>query len=189
MPPRVKITKDDVINATLNIIKTEGITNISARRIAKGLKSSVQPIFTHFESMEELTNVATMKIYEQYKISMIEASKKEKLPYKAMGMAYIKFAKYYPEYFKVLFMQKSDKSAMDFMLSDNTGNNVVEVGTGMSGLSLEKQKEFHIKVWMFTHGIASLMATKTIEMSDSEIEDLLGNAVREMLIGFKKEEM
>lgn len=58
-------------------------------------------------------------------------------------------------------------------------------GQELTRLSFEEQKQFHIKVWIFTHGIACLVATKTVEFSDEEISDLLGNTVLEMLKGYK----
>ena len=39
---------------------------------------------------------------------------------------------------------------------------------------------------MFTHGIACLVATKTIEISDEEISKLLGDTVIERIRGYKK---
>ena len=41
------------------------------------------------------------------------------------------------------------------------------------------------KVCIFTHGIAFLVATKTIEISDEEISKLLGDTVIEMIKGYK----
>ena len=49
----------------------------------------------------------------------------------------------------------------------------------------EQQKVFHLKVWVFTHGIASLVATDTVEFTEIEIMELLASTTREMLMGFK----
>ena len=55
----------------------------------------------------------------------------------------------------------------------------------MTGLSFEEQKKFHVKVWIFTHGIACLVATNTVEFSDEEIEKLLTESVKHMILGYK----
>lgn len=36
-----------------------------------------------------------------------------------------------------------------------------------------EMKKFHMKMWMFTHGIATLVANRTCELSDEQVEELL----------------
>lgn len=186
MPPVRKIQREDIVNITYDIVKEEGIDAINARRVAASLGCSVQPIFHNFTSMEELKREVYNKIYETYQLSMREAST-SKRPYKAMGLAYIGFAKNYPEFFKIIFMQKTDLNAENFILHDNYDNDVIKIGQELTGLSYENQKELHVKVWIFTHGIACLVATKTVDLSDSEISTLLEETVRQMIVGYKKE--
>ena len=54
-----------------------------------------------------------------------------------------------------------------------------------SGLSYDEQTKFHVKVWVFTHGIACLVATRTVQFTDNEIAELLESTVRQMLVGYK----
>lgn len=185
MPREMMFKKEDVINVTYEIVKKEGFENVNARRIAKELNSSVHPIFRHFKDMEELKQAVYEKIYAKYQEYMSSEIDEDKA-YKKMGLSYIKFAKDYPEFFKIIFMQKTNLNAENFMMSDSTGDNVIKAGQKLTGLSFEEQKQFHIKVWMFTHGIACLVATKTIEISDEEISKLLGDTVIEMIRGYKK---
>ncbi len=184
MPKQMTFTKEIVLNTTYELVKNEGIESVNARRIAKELNSSVHPIFRHFKDMEDLKKAVYEKIYEKYKEYMLSGVNEEN-PYKKMGLSYIKFAKDYPEFFKIIFMQKTNLNAEGFMMADSIGDDVVKVGQTISGLSYEQQKKFHIKVWIFTHGIACLVATKTIQISDDEISELLGTTVLEMLKGFK----
>lgn len=186
MPPRMVFQKEDVLNMTLKIVEKEGFDGINARRIAKELNSSVHPIFRHFKDMEELKKAVYEKIYEQYKEYMLSGINQEKA-YKNMGMSYIKFAKEHPEFFKVILMKKTTLDVENFMMSDKIGDNVIEAGQILTGLSFEEQKKFHVKVWIFTHGIACLVATKTVKFSEQEISELLENTVREMLRGYKEE--
>lgn len=187
MPPIPKFNKEDILNCAYEIVKNEGFENLNARKIAKVLGCSVQPIFHNFTSMEELSKEVYQSIYCKYQEYMISGKEKEDNPYKQMGLSYIKFASDYPEFFKIIFMQKTNLNANDFVLADSIGNDVIETGKRITGLSYEEQKKFHVSVWIFTHGIACLVATKTIQFTDSEIEELLSKTVKEMLIGYKKE--
>lgn len=184
MPPNKKYTKEDITNIAYEIVKQEGFENLNARRIAKELKASVQPIFHNFASMEELKNVVYKKIYETYQEYM--ERKTEKPAYKQSGLSYIAFAKEHPELFKILFMQETDNSPEKFIMADSEGEDIIKKGQQLTGLSYEEQKKFHVKVFMFTHGIACLLATKTVKLKDSEIEELLANTVLELLKGYKE---
>ena len=66
MPPSKKFQRDHIINATYEIVKSEGLQAINARRIAKELNSSVQPIYLNFSTMEELKNAVIEKISHTY---------------------------------------------------------------------------------------------------------------------------
>lgn len=187
MPPARRYIKDDIVNVAYEIVKKEGFEGVNARKIANMLGSSVQPIFHNFSSMEELNKEVYLKIYNKYKEYMISGKNNKEKKYKHMGLAYIKFAKDYPEFFKVLFMQKTDLSAESIVVNDDMGNDVIKMGQILTGLSYEEQTKFHVKVWIFTHGIACLVATKTVQFTDEEIEDLLESTVRQMLTGYKGE--
>ncbi len=186
MPPLVKYNKEKIIDCAYEIAKKEGMSKINARGIASVLGCSVQPIFHHFSSMEELKEEVYKKIYEKY-LEYMNSGKNLEKPYKQMGISYIKFAKEYPEFFKIIFMQKTKLDAKEFIMADNVGDDVIKKGQELTGFSYEDQKEFHVKVWVFTHGIASLVATNTIRISDKEIDTLLETSVRQLAIGFKKE--
>ena len=54
MAPKVKITKQDIIDKALEIVRESGDSGINARSIAAALGCSTQPIFSNFNSMEEM---------------------------------------------------------------------------------------------------------------------------------------
>lgn len=181
-----KIIREDIVLASLQIVEEKGIDGLNARDIAKRLNCSIQPIFYQFKSMEDLKIAIYEKIYEMYKEYMLSGEYSD-TPYKSMGNSYVNFAKEHKELFKILFMQKSEMSSNNFFEIDHLGDKVIEIGRKYTGLDLEKQKEFHLKVWIFTHGIATLIATETLKLSDLEIDKIIADSIREMLKGYKME--
>ena len=121
MPRELQFKKEDVLNISYKLVEEQGFENLNARRIAKELNSSVHPIFKHFKDMEELKKAVYEKIYAKYHEYMLSGKDKEKA-YKEMGLSYIKFAKDYPEFFKIIFMQKTNLNAEKFIMSDNVGD-------------------------------------------------------------------
>ena len=50
--------------------------------------------------------------------------------------------------------------------------NLVQVTTKLDN---DDAFDFHMKMWIFTHGIATLVATETINFSDEDISNLLSS--------------
>lgn len=186
MPPIRKYQKEEILEAAYKIVAEEGLKDLNARRIAASLGCSVQPIFHNFSSMEELEKAVYKKIYNKYLEYMNSGVEKEN-PYKQMGLSYIQFANDYPEFFKILFMQQTTMNPENFIVNDNIGNDVIKIGQNLTHLTFEEQKKFHVKVWIFTHGIACLVATKTVTLKETDISNLLETSVREMLKGYLSE--
>ncbi len=83
-------------------------------------------------------------------------------------------------------MQSTTLQAREFISVVKVGEDIIREGQKLTGFSFEEQKSFHVKVWMFTHGIACLVAMNTVKLSDEEIDKLLTETVRDMIIGYKK---
>lgn len=186
MPPTKKFQKEEIIDITYKIVEKEGFHSVNARRIAKEMGGSVQPIYRNFATMEELNKAVCDKIFLKYQETMKQATDEHK-PYLEKGMAYVRFAREYPEFYKIIFMQESKMDLEEFIQSDiETTKNVMESITKKFDISKEDLKDFHIKIWIFTHGLACLVATKTVNFSDDEIRKLLLDTVQEMFRGYKK---
>ena len=66
MPPKVKITKENIVNAALNIVRKDGAAALNARSLAAAIGCSTQPLFSNFSSMEELDAEVIKTAYELY---------------------------------------------------------------------------------------------------------------------------
>ncbi|MBR2902271.1 MAG: TetR/AcrR family transcriptional regulator, partial [Clostridia bacterium] len=54
MPRQIRISKEDIINTTVDIVRRSGDQAINARTIAAALNCSTQPIFSNFDTMDQL---------------------------------------------------------------------------------------------------------------------------------------
>lgn len=61
MPPIKRYDKEKIIDISLDIASKEGLEKLNARRIAKELNSSVNPIFNNFKNMDDLKKLFTKK--------------------------------------------------------------------------------------------------------------------------------
>ena len=186
MPPKLKVTRDGIINTALMLCRMGGESAINARGIAKALNCSTQPIFSNFESMEEIDEAVRDSAYELYLEFLENEARTMKYPrYKAFGMAYIRFAKEEKELFKLLFMcDRNEKTATrtsDFQES-------VQMIMKNNGIEKEAAERIHLETWVFTHGIATMLATSFLELDQSLISDMLTDVYQSITAKYKSED-
>ena len=179
MPPKIKITKEDIVNAALNIVRCNGVESINARNVASRLGCSTQPVFSNFATMEELRLAVTEKagvIFEEY--MKREEERSEFPPYKSSGMAYIRFAKEEKELFKLLYMRnrKGETIPTDSVV-DNKTKEYVYKNTGLVG---DDNKLFHLEMWAYVHGIAAMFATDFLDLEWELVSKMLTDSYQSM---------
>ena len=171
MPPKVKITKDDIIQTALDLLRKNGDAAINARSLASALNCSTQPIFSNFSTMEELQKAALANAYELYLDFLKREVESGKYPqYKAFGMAYIRFAKEERALFKLLFMRDRTGEDMSPSLDFEAS---VQMIMKANGVSIEKARLMHMESWAFVHGIGTMLATSFLPLEWEIISDML----------------
>lgn len=185
MPPKVKVTREDIINVTLNLVREQGVDAINARAIATALNCSTQPLFSNFESMEDLHNAVTVAAYTRY-IEFIKSElESKKYPaYKAYGMAYIRFAMEERELFKLLFMcERSDSN----VIPNDDYEQSVSLIMSANGISYEKAALLHLEMWSAVHGIATMHATQFLTLEWELIGNILSDIYQSVRARFLEE--
>ena len=171
MPPKIKITKENIVDASLELVRKNGIDAINARAIATELNCSTQPVFSNFSTMEELQEAVILAGYKIYLDYLTREAEMEKYPmYKSYGMGYIRFAKEEKELFKLLFMsnrkEKERIPTLDFDAS-------VKMIMDNNGVSKEKATLMHLEIWTCVHGIGTMLATSFISLDWELISNML----------------
>lgn len=172
MPPKCKFTRQEVIQAALNITREHGIAAVTARALGDKLGSSSRPIFSLFQSMQEVQQEviqAADTLYQEYLKRDMEAG--EYPVYKASGIAYIRFAKEERELFKLLFMR--DRSAERIEDAPKELRDIVQIVMNNTGLSEQDAYMFHLEMWVYVHGIATMTATSYLEWRWDTISQML----------------
>lgn len=162
MPPKVKITKSDIIRTAVELVRVNGEQAINARAIASALNCSTQPIFSNFATMEQLQGEVIASAYELYLSFLKNDAESGKYPtYKAFGMAYIRFAKEEKNLFKLLFMR--DREGEELVVSPDFETSV-ELIMKANNISKETAELMHFEMWACVHGIATMLATSYLSL-------------------------
>ena len=59
MPAAKKVSRDEIIDAAIDVLRDDGFSAINARSVAKKLGCSTQPIYFSFKNMDELKAALT----------------------------------------------------------------------------------------------------------------------------------
>ena len=172
MPPKVKISKEKIIEAAISLIRNGGVEAVNARTLAAALGCSTQPIFSNFETMEALQNEVLARAHQIYMDFLKnEAERKQYPEYKAFGMAYIRFAKEEKELFKLLFMRS--RKGKNLAPTADFNESVQMIMQKNEIKCKEKAELIHLEIWSCVHGIATMFATSFLELDWEFISNML----------------
>lgn len=175
MPPKAKFTKKEIIEAALNIVRTDGFEALTSRELGTHLGSSARPIFTIFKNMEEVQQAvieAAKTLYKEY----VNKGLTEGLAFKGVGTQYILFSVNEPKLFQLLFMteqpQIPDLSGVLPLIDESYEEILLSIQDDYGIDELLAEKLYH-HLWIYTHGIATLCATKMCRFTDTEIGSMI----------------
>lgn len=173
MPPTIKISKEQIIEAALEIIKDTTWESVNARELAKRLDCSTHPIFRVFKNMEDLKCEVYANIEKYYNQYIYEGLQHE-FPFYGMGISYIKFAREETSFFKILFMSDKVKiSNFSEMISGDNNEVAIQSICNRTGLNEKISEKILVDMWMMVHGIASMVAYNTCNVSEKSISEML----------------
>lgn len=175
MPPKVKFSREEIIAAALDIVREGGMTALTARSLAARLGSSAKPVFGLFENMQEVQKEVMLAANAEYQEFLYaEMMRGIYKPYKATGMAYIAFARKEKELFKLLFMR--DRSDEQGDTRDESVADIIALISRNTGLSEEEARLFHLEMWIFVHGIATMIVTNYLDWEEEHVSRALTDA-------------
>ncbi|MCQ4023251.1 MULTISPECIES: TetR/AcrR family transcriptional regulator [unclassified Ruminococcus] len=190
MPPKAKFTKEEIIEAAFNIVKTDGFEALTSRALGTRLGSSARPIFTVFQSMDEVQQAVIESAKALYKEYVTQGLMCEN-SFKGVGTQYILFSVNEPKLFQLLFMteqpQIPDLSGVLPLIEDSYEEILLSIQNDY-GITEHFAEKLYYHLWIYTHGIATLCATKMCRFTGEEISNMITEVCIGILKNIKEEE-
>lgn len=189
MPPKAKFTRDEIVEAALNIVKTDGLEALTSRALGTYLGSSARPIFTVFNNMDEVWQAVIKSAKTLYK-EYVDKGLNEKHPFKGVGMQYILFSVNEPKLFQLLFMteqpQMPDFTGVLPLIEESYEEILLSIQNDYGVNRLLAERLYH-HLWIYTHGIATLCATKMCRFTAAEISSMITEVYTSILKNIRGE--
>ena len=189
MPPKPIVSRDDVLNAAISLIREHGNHSVNARSIACVLNCSTKPLFRLYRNMDELKEDLYSKAIEYYSLFLKSNEIDESDVFLSIGANYIKFANEEKELFKYIYLSNNMQfRSLDELADLPDTRNIVEYLAVSAGLGKEAAKGLFLELWLLAHGVATMIATNPCTLDDREIKRLLINAFTAKYKNLKSEE-
>lgn len=169
MPPKNIVTKEQIIQAAADIAGEKGVGAVTARSVAARLGVSTHPIFSYYDSVEELKTdlyYAAENIYRRY----VECGLSQPIPFLGVGQQYIKFAKEKPELYKMLFLTKPGGAMEALAFSQELARSSL---MRIYNMDAETADCYFRDLWLVVFSLATLIVTDSCPYTDEQMSAIL----------------
>ncbi|MGA2762271.1 MAG: hypothetical protein ABSG17_02795 [Spirochaetia bacterium] len=179
MTQRVSFPKETVVDAAFLLTRERGWAAVTARNIAQKLSSSTMPIYSSLKSMNEIES----QVRQRAEKLLLEYQKRPYTDDVALNgaLGYVMFARDERNLFRFLYEDRPvrtnrKKAARHVRVAP------ADVAAGKIMVNLVDQVPVAmrdpriLKTWIFTHGLASMIASGVLDLDDETIRSLLAEA-------------
>lgn len=175
MPPKVKITKEMILETAFSLVRESGPDGISARAISEKLGCSTQPILYNFRTVEEIRQ-ETYRMADEYHSAFI-MPRGDANPLLELGLNYIRFAHEEPNLFRFLFqINQFAGNNLEQMMSVPELREILGMISAKAGCGANAAKELFLSMFVAAHGCASLLANNAMEYDEAVFRKILNQS-------------
>jgi len=185
MGPKVKFTREQIIDAAFEIVQTEGIDSITMRKIAEKMGGSVAPIYVNFKNVDELKDALIEKIISISRRFISEENTGN--PFRDIGNASLRFATEYSVIFRDLivkgdkYMHGYDEKMTPVLIEE------MQRDPELNGFSVDELKTILLKMRIFQLGLSMMAANGLLpkEYTKQEMTDILSSSADDVIMSAK----
>lgn len=173
MPPKVKFQKEEIVAAAADVVRQKGAAALTTREVAARLGVSTRPIFTYFDSMEQL-KAALYDYVEQIYGDCVRRGLDEPIPFLGVGKQYIRFARQEPQLYKFLFLIPPEGTSGGAMQALRLSQDLArESLMRIYRMDAKTADRYFRNLWLVVYSFAALIVTGQCPYSDDQIASIL----------------
>ena len=186
MPAVKKVSREEIVEAALEVVRDGGFSAVNARSVAKKLGCSTQPIYFSFRNMDELKAALTERaaqMHEQRVRDSLRAHEGNDSRYSSYGMGFVQFAAEEKQLFRWLYLEGEQLGPYqnDILLPEVIGVIMEEFG-----YSEDVARRFHQDMIYFTYGLAILANTGHLPLTETELREAFRREFRALIAIYGK---
>ncbi|MCR4806422.1 MAG: TetR family transcriptional regulator [Lachnospiraceae bacterium] len=178
MARKESITRQMIIDGAFELLKSDGVEAVTARKLAAHIGCSTQPIFRVYTNMDELLSELFEKARKYYEDFCNSNKNTYDTPFVSLGINYIRFAKQEQNIFRLLFLSGNKSHTLYELINGNENAFVMKEIKKIPNLNMDNVELIFTKVFIFMHGMAGMTITGEFDLTDKEAEDMLKDAIK-----------
>ena len=184
MPAVRKVSREEIVDAALDVLRDGGFSAVNARSVARMLGCSTQPIYFSFQNMDELKAALTeraVQLHERRVRDSLRAHHGNDSRYSSYGMGFVKFAAEEKQLFRWLYLEGNQPHQDDVLLPE-----VIDAITEELGYTEDVARRFHQDMIYFTYGLAILANTGHLPLTETELREAFRREFRALIAIYGK---
>lgn len=163
MAPKVKATREQIVDGAFEVVRGEGLDALTARRVAREVGCSTQPVYRVFTSMDEL-RAEVLERAGHVALSYLAPPSGEASAFFQIGLGNLRFARDEPHLYRAVTLEGpamgdllQDREPPPFVLERMRDEPILQ------GLNDDQLTRIHGLMWFFSQGLANLFLAETDE--------------------------
>lgn len=187
MPPKQKVSREVLLAHAFQIAEEQGISAVTSRSVAKSVGCSIQPVFSHFPTMEALRQ-ATFDYACGKFVAEILAYENQPDFLARTTQWVIHLARYKPHLFHLVYLSGGFKgnSLIDVMMDYESNQKMVRKMSELYGLEADICKDILMRSCLFLIGIGTMICMNHMDFSDEKVAEMMKQTVADMVKGVKQ---
>ena len=184
MARKTTISREVILEAALKMLIRDGYASVNVKTLAAEIGCSTQPIVWHFENMDGLRRALSEYAIE-YAAKKAESKKDNKLEsFEFLGRSYVKMALKEPNLFKFLYLGESPMGRPYNLKNVGRGKHkeMIYMIAEQTGLNEDQVIRFVRDTIIYSHGIATMLATGVLKGTEKEMMTLINKAANAFIL-------
>lgn len=178
MPPKIKTSKEMIIEAGYKIADRVGIENVNCRAIAAELGVSTQPVFSRFPNMDELKHEVLLHAIEELEnairskvAEVMQNGGDEERAIESTLLVLSDMARNHKNLYKLVYLSTycSETTFEAFRETYSTNQELLELLIKTYGFSKERGEIVYQRLALLTQGLCAVIATTAMHYTDEEV--------------------
>lgn len=187
MPPKEKITRELLLACAFQIAEEQGIDAVTSRSVAKAAGCSIQPVFSHFPTMEALrqaTFAYTCDVLVKEILSF--SDKPDFLP--RVTKLVIDLARNRPNLYRLVYLSNSfqGNTLLDVMMDFESNQVMIEKMAVLYQLDVESCKSILLRSVLFLMGTCTMICVNHMDFTDEQVAEMMKQTAADMVLGAKR---
>lgn len=187
MPPKIKITKEMLLKYAFQIVQEQGIAAVTSRSVAKAAGCSIQPVFSHFPTMENLRQATFRYACDRF-VQEVLAFEGRPDFFSQVTKWVLNLARERPNLFKLLYLSDgfSGDSMLQMMMQFESNRKMADAMEKRFGLSKDRCEDILMRSCLLLLGISTMICMNHVEITDRQAADMMQQTVKDMVNGAKE---